>query len=156
MKWPALVVLAACGPKPAPQWVERDGAQQHHETSSSATPTARPIDLSKLSPATIDELDEATAIAVVAQLDDKAPAARVALRAARLAHHRGDDAVARAVLARAGTAADAPEVAADVTALARELVDIPVKSNVVAVLLPLTGRYGGVGGELRTAIELAP
>ena len=153
MKWAALLVLAACGPKPGAQWVDRE---QRHETSSSATPGSRPVDLSKLSPATIDELDEATAIAVVAQLADKAPAARVALRAARLAHHRGDDAGARAVIARAATAADASDVAAEVAAVASELVEIPVKGEVVAVLLPLSGRYGGVGSELRIAIELAP
>jgi ABC-type branched-subunit amino acid transport system substrate-binding protein len=150
------IAIVACGPKPAAQWVERDGAHQAHETGSSATPTARPIDLAKLSPATIDELDEATALAVIAQLGDKAPAGRVALRAARLAHHRGDDAAARAVLPHAATAADAHDVASEVAALAAELVDVPVKPEVVAVLLPLSGRYAGVGSELRTAIELAP
>ena len=148
-----VLVLGACGPKPAAQWVERE---ETHETSSSGTPTARPIDLSKLSPATIDELDEATALAVIAQLGDKAPAARVALRAARLAHHRGDDATARAALSHATTPADASEVATDVTALAAQLVDVPVRPDVVAVLLPLSGRYAGVGSELRIAIELAP
>jgi len=152
-----VVALAACGPKPAPSWVERDDHAQRHETASVATPaSSRPIDLSKLSPATIDELDEATAIAVVGQLNDKAPAARVAVRAARLAHHRGDDAAARAILARAATAADASDVAADTKALASELVAIPTKPDVVAVLLPLSGRFAGVGSELRTAIELAP
>ena len=152
-----LLLIAACGPKPAPAWIERDDHQQRHETASVATPApTRPIDLSKLSPATIDELDEATAIAVVGQLNDKAPGARVALRAARLAHHRGDDAAARAILSRAATAADASDVAADTKALAAELVAIPTKPDTIAVLLPLSGRFAGVGSELRTAIELAP
>ncbi|MEO6775526.1 MAG: penicillin-binding protein activator [Kofleriaceae bacterium] len=152
----AVAVAAACGPKPAAQWSDRD---ERHETAEPGVPTppkARPVDLSKLSPATIDELDEATAVAVIAQLEDKAPAARVALRAARLARHRGDDAAARAVLARAATAGDARDVAPEVAALAAELVEVPVKPEVVAVLLPLTGRFAGLGGELRTAIELAP
>jgi ABC-type branched-subunit amino acid transport system substrate-binding protein len=155
-RWIALVVLAACGPKPGAQWIERDERHETRSVDRGAGSAARPVDLAKLSPATIDQLDEATAIAVVAQLADRAPAARVALRAARLAHHRGDDAGARAVLARAASAADAGEVAADVKTLAADLVDLPVKPDVVAVLLPLSGRFAGVGAELRTAIELAP
>jgi ABC-type branched-subunit amino acid transport system substrate-binding protein len=151
--------LAACGPKPAPSWVEHDSHEQHHETASVATPrpaTARPVDLSKLSPATVDQLDEATALAVIDRLAGAAPAARVALRAARLAHHRGDDTGARGDLELATGAADEAEVHADIAALAADLVDVAVKPEVVAVLLPLTGKYAGVGAELRTAIELAP
>jgi ABC-type branched-subunit amino acid transport system substrate-binding protein len=112
-----------------------------------------PIDLTKLDPATIDELDEATALGVLDQLGDKQPAARVALRAARLAHHRGDDAEARARLARATTAADEADVHAELTALAKVTAATPVDANVVAVLLPLSGKYGAIGAELRKQIE---
>jgi len=114
-----LLVLAACGPKSAPQWIEHD-AQPHEHGSSVATQpaSAKPVDLSKLSPATIDELDEVTARVVVDRLAGKAPAARVTLRAARLAHHRGDDVTARADLARAAAAADETDVHAEVAALA--------------------------------------
>ena len=153
-----LALVAACGPKPGPTWIERDN-HQRHETSSIATPqpaSARPVDLATLSPATIDELDEATARAVIDRLADKAPAARVALRAARLAHHRGDDAQARADLARAAVAADAKDLGKGLAALGGELIDTPVKPEVIAVLLPLSGRYAAVGVELRAAIELAP
>src|ERR1044071_8078194 len=101
----AIALLAACGPKvPTGTWVERDnelGRHQQHAESGSGSGSARPpvhIDLRKLDALTIDELDEATCLGVLDQLSDKQPAARVALRAARLAHHRGDDAEARRLL----------------------------------------------------------
>jgi len=78
------------------------------------------------------------------------------LHAARLAHHRGDDAEARALLLRAATAADAAEVHDAVTALAHELAEPPLAPATIAVLLPLTGRFAAIGSELRAAIELAP
>src|SRR5262249_50910001 len=148
------VVLAACGPKPG-SWVEHEAPQRHEHTASQpATPVK--IDLTTLTPATIDALDEATARAVVDQLGDKAPAARVALRAARLAHHEGDDAIARALVARAATAADEHEVHAELVALGGELATVAVDPATIAVLLPLSGRFAAVGSELRAAIELAP
>jgi ABC-type branched-subunit amino acid transport system substrate-binding protein len=153
---PALVVFAACGPKspPAP-WTEREVRGEHHEShAGSATPA--PVDLTRLDAATIDELDLATAKSVVNQLGDAAPAARVALRAARLAHHQGDDAEARALVAQAATAADEKQVHGALAALAAELAEPPVDPAVVAVLLPLSGRYGSIGAELRAAIELVP
>jgi ABC-type branched-subunit amino acid transport system substrate-binding protein len=152
-----LVFTAACGPKVAPDWIERDSHAQTHQThAGSATTTPAHVDLGKLTPAVIDELDEVTAIAVVDQLGDHRPAARVAVRAARLAHHEGDDAQARALVARAASAADEPEVHAELVALGKELVDVPVDPAVVAVLLPLSGRFAAVGAELRAAIELVP
>jgi ABC-type branched-subunit amino acid transport system substrate-binding protein len=154
-----LLVFAACGPKPAPQWIEHDAPQRHEHGSSAATTqpaNAKPVDLSKLSPATIDELDEVTARVVVDRLAGKAPAARVTLRAARLAHHRGDDVTARADLARAAVAADESDVHTEVVALAAELIDVVVKPELVAVLLPLSGKYAAVGSELRAAIALTP
>ncbi|MEO8843169.1 MAG: penicillin-binding protein activator [Kofleriaceae bacterium] len=155
-----LLVLAACGPKPAPQWTEHDAPQRHEHGAPAATPqSAKPIDLATLSPATIDELDEVTARVVVDRLAGKAPAARVTLRAARLAHHRGDDVTARADLARAAAAADETDVHAEVAALAAELaelIDGAVKPDVIAVLLPLSGKFAAVGAELRAAIQLAP
>ncbi|HEX5059930.1 MAG TPA: penicillin-binding protein activator [Kofleriaceae bacterium] len=157
-----LALIWGCGPKvQTGTWVERDselGRHSRHETESKAPSKAPPvhIDLSKLDPLTIDELDEATAIGVLEQLGDKKPAARVGLRAARLAHHRGDDADARALLARAASAADEAEVHADLGALAKATAAAPVDPNVVAVLLPLSGRFQAIGAELRAAIELVP
>src|SRR5262249_22620241 len=144
------VVVAACGPKPAGSWVEREAPQRHeHSASQPATATPVKIDLTTLTPATIDALDEATARAVVDQRGDKAPAARVALRAARLAHHEGDDAIARALVARAATAADEHEVHAELVALGGELATVAVDPATIAVLLPLSGRFAAVGSELR-------
>jgi len=158
-----LVVFGACGPKPAPTWVEHDGPQTHTSNPNEATPppsggrpAAGTVDLAKLSPATIDELDEATARVVVERLANAAPAAAVAMRAARLAHHRGDDATARDDLAHASTAADALILKTPIAQLAGELADTPLHPERVAVLLPLSGKYGAVGAELRAAIELAP
>jgi branched-chain amino acid transport system substrate-binding protein len=155
-----LLVLAACGPKPVSSWVEHEGPQAHatHSSVAETLPLApaRPVDLATLSSATIDELDEATARAVVERLAHAAPAAAVALRAARLAHHRGDDATARDDLAHAASAADAAAYAAPIAQLTRELEEVTLHPERVAVLLPLSGRYGAVGSELRAAIELAP
>ncbi len=155
-----LAIGAACGAKsPAPEWSERDSHARHDtalHAGSAGSAAPLPVDLAKLAPATIDELDDATALAVIDRLGDRAPAARVALRAARLAHHRGDEAGARALVTRAATAADEPEVHAELAALAVELASPPVDPAVVAVLLPLSGRFASVGAELRAAIELAP
>jgi len=156
---PCLVVLA-CGPKqPQGSWIERDSDMHAtpHETHTGITgaPAGVRVDVSKLDAATIDQLDDASAAAALAQLGDKKPAARVALRAARLAHHRGDDAEARALIARAASAADESEVHGELTALGAALATAPVDVNVVAVLLPLSGRYASLGTELKAAIELA-
>jgi ABC-type branched-subunit amino acid transport system substrate-binding protein len=162
-----LAVFQGCGPKVSTgTWIERDSELGRHGThdtragsgaATSATP-AKPvhIDLSKLDALTIDELDEATALGVLDQLGDKKPAGRVALRAARLAHHRGDDADARALLARAASAADEAEVHGELAALAKATAAAPVDANVIAVLLPLSGRFASIGAELRAAIELVP
>ncbi len=158
MKRLALLLLAACGPKPAPTWIEHEGAQRHDTTTRiEATPaTAKPIELANLSPAVIDELDEATARTVLERLATAAPAAAVALRAARLAHHRGDDASAREDLAHATSAADAAAFNEQLAQLTAELAEIALHPERVAVLLPLSGKYAAVGSELRAAIELAP
>jgi ABC-type branched-subunit amino acid transport system substrate-binding protein len=142
------LVLAACGAPSAPP-VE---APQKHATRAQAPE----IDLTTLAPATIDQLDDATAHAVLDRLGDRAPAARVALRAARLAHHRGDEADARVLVARAATAADEATVHAELAALGAALAAPPVDATTIAVLLPLSGRFASVGSELRAAIELAP
>src|SRR4051812_33726162 len=147
------LVLLGCGPRVAPApWTEHDVHDVRHDTRGSP---ATPIDLTKLDAATIDELDEATARGALDQLGDKAPAARVALRAARLAHHRGDDAEARGLIARAASAADERDVHAQLAALATEAAETPVDGS-IAVLLPLSGRYASIGSELRAAIELVP
>jgi ABC-type branched-subunit amino acid transport system substrate-binding protein len=153
LRW-LVVLVVACGPKVAPApWTEHE-IHEVHEVHGEPAPTS--IDLTKLDAQTIDELDEATAKGALAQLGDRAPAARVALRAARLAHHRGDDADARALVARAASAADEPTVHAQLAALGTELAEPPVDPNVVAVLLPLSGRFSSIGAELRAAIELVP
>jgi ABC-type branched-subunit amino acid transport system substrate-binding protein len=158
----SLLALGACGPKVAPQpWIEREAQTsrplgEHHETQGDGTtvqPTGPKIDVTKLDAETADER---TVLAALAQVGDRAPAAALALRAARLAHHRGDDAEARALLARAVTAADEPRVHAALAALAAELAEPPVDTATIAVLLPLSGRYAALGSELRAAIELAP
>ena len=149
MRWALALALASCGPKPEPALVS-----ERHDTAPSRAHPA--IDFATLSPATIDALDEATARAVLQQLGDRAPAARVALRAARLAAHRGDDAEARALIARAASAADEPAVHAELTALGATVASSPVDAAVVAVVLPLSGRFASIGAELRAAIELVP
>jgi ABC-type branched-subunit amino acid transport system substrate-binding protein len=146
----AIVALAACGSPSAPP-VE---APQRHETRAGSAHAA--IDLTTLTPGTIDQLDDATLHGVLDQLGDRAPAARVALRAARLAHHRGDESAARALVARAATAADEPNVHDELAALAKQLAAPPVDAATIAVLLPLSGRFATVGAELRAAIELVP
>src|SRR5262245_7281331 len=151
-----LLALVACGGKQPGTWIERDVHESPvHETRTGTTgaPAGVRIDLGKLDAATIDELDDATAHAALDQLADHKPAARVALRAARLAHHRGDDAEARALLARAASAADEAEVHADLAALAASAATHPVDANTIAVLLPLTGKLAGIGAELRRQIE---
>jgi ABC-type branched-subunit amino acid transport system substrate-binding protein len=163
---PAIVLAlagAACGPKPGasePSWIEREVGEPVHATApprsaggapaiersgcagprSNAQRCGESIDLAR-----IDEIDEPTVLAALEALGDRAPAGKLALRAARLAHHRGDDRDARAWLDRAARAGDAAEVAA-----------AAADPAVIAVLLPLSGPYGGLGGELRAAIELAP
>ena len=57
---------------------------------------------------------------------------------------------------KATTAADESAHHAELTALATELAEPPVDPSLVAVLLPLSGRYAAIGLELRAAIELAP
>lgn len=161
-----VIALAACGPKVSTNgWVEKEslgtsrggGSGVGGSNGSATTPTPiSPIDLAKLDPLTIDELDLATARAVLDQLGDRKPAARVALRAARIASHQGDEADARALLARAATAADEAEVHAELAALGKVLAAPPVDPKVIAVLLPLTGKYASIGSELKLAIQLAP
>ncbi|HEY3803186.1 MAG TPA: penicillin-binding protein activator [Kofleriaceae bacterium] len=147
---PILAALAACG-SPSPPPVE---TPQRHETRAAAR--TADVDLTTLSPATIDHLDDATARGVLDRLGDRAPAARVALRAARLAYHRGDVADARALVARANGTADEAAVHDELAALAAALASPPVDPSTIAVLLPLSGRFAGLGAELRAAIELAP
>jgi ABC-type branched-subunit amino acid transport system substrate-binding protein len=154
-----MLAAAACGPKPAPDeasWIERD-VSTHAVAGPRGEPAATPrIDPVRIDPARIDELDEPTARAALDAAGDGAPAGKLALRLARLAHHRGDDGEAQELLARAARAADAGDVAAAAGVLGRELVTAAVDPALVAVLLPLSGPYGGIGSELRAAIELAP
>ncbi|HEX3766612.1 MAG TPA: penicillin-binding protein activator [Kofleriaceae bacterium] len=154
----ALICAAACGPRPGPgepSWIERDVsthavAAPRDATRGGVNGPAAP------GPLSINELDEAAARAALEAAGDGAPADKLALRLARLAHHRGDDTEASQMLARAGRAADAAEVAEAAGELRRELVTAAVDPALIAVLLPLSGPYAGLGGELRAAIALAP
>ena len=151
---------ATCGPKPSaeqPSWLEHDARGTTHATASPrGTPTPAAIDPAKLDPSKLDDYDEATIRAALEVAGDRAPAGKLALRAARIAHHRGDDREARDLIARARGAADEPEIHAAIVALANELVIPAVDPALVAVLLPLSGAYAAIGSELRVAIELAP
>jgi ABC-type branched-subunit amino acid transport system substrate-binding protein len=158
--------LAACGARPPqPSWIEQDdprGSEHHASRPAGAAPadpaavaTADPARLAA-SPELIDALDEPMVLAALARAGGAAPAARLALRAARLAHHRGDAAQARAMVARARGAADEPAVRAELAQLAAQLAQPPVDPKRVAVLLPLTGRFAAIGAELKLAIQLAP
>ncbi len=154
----ALTLLLACGPRPAPApWQEREAPPgAAHVAGAERTASTAAIDVATLTPARIDALDEATALTLLERLGGGAPAGRIALRAARLAHHRGDDAEARALLARAANADDAASVRTETSALAGNLAPSTVDPKTIAVLLPLTGRYAALGRELETAIKLAP
>jgi ABC-type branched-subunit amino acid transport system substrate-binding protein len=147
---------AACGSRPSanqPSWIEHDARGTTHDTAPPRGPAAA---APAIDPARIDDYDEATLRAALAALGDRAPAGKLALRLARLAHHRGDDRDARGLIARARGAADEPELRAVLAALDGELVTAAVDPALVAVLLPLSGPYAAIGGELRIAIELAP
>lgn len=144
-----VLVLVACGPKPAPSWIERDGP---HETAAGRGTSAAP----RIDPARIDDGDEAALRAALDAHGDRAPAGAIALRLARLAHHRGDDRAARGWLERARGAADQAAIAPAIAALAGQLPRESVDPAVIAVLLPLSGAYAAIGSELRVAIELAP
>lgn len=151
----ALLVIAGCGHK-APQggWVEREAVPgQTHATTNNGAVGGAPV---AIDPARIDELDEGTVLAALERAGDNAPAAKLALRAARLAYHRGDEAEARALLARAATAADEASVHDELAGLATALAAPPVQPGVIAVLLPLSGRFASIGSELKAAIQLAP
>jgi ABC-type branched-subunit amino acid transport system substrate-binding protein len=151
---------AGCGPKvQTGAWTEREaapGLRHTDEPKSGDDGAAATIDASKLDAAAIEALDEATVLTLLERIGDAAPAARLALRAARLAHHRGDDAEARMWVARASSAADEAGVHGELAALASALAAPPVDARTIAVLLPLSGRYAAIGSELKTAIQLAP
>ncbi len=151
-----LLALCACGPKaPRGAWVEQEARPgEHHVTAGSGgEPAGAAL---AIDAGAIDSLDEGTVLAALQRAGDAAPAARLALRAARLAYHRGDAAEARALLARASTAADEASVHAELTALGSVLAAPPVSPATVAVLLPLSGRFAAIGSELKIAIQLAP
>ncbi|MBA3393006.1 MAG: hypothetical protein H0T89_10200, partial [Deltaproteobacteria bacterium] len=98
----ALFVLATCSgsKKPAGTWIERDLGSEVHATheETGAAAVSITFDPTTLTAAQIDQLDEPTVMAALHRMGDAAPAARLALRAARLAHHRGDAAIARSRL----------------------------------------------------------
>ncbi len=115
--------------------------------------------------AAVDALAPARLRPVWQALDDtRAPAHRVALRLALWAAHVGDDDAARAWVTRlhgplmALTAAD--RVAAERADALSETLSLRAPGAraepfVLAVLLPLSGRYGQLGRIIRVAVELA-
>ncbi len=161
-----IATLGACGGTRLPRagWTEHEAPLGEHEAplgehhgTTGGVGGAGASSPAALAPAAIDALDEAGVLEVLARRGDAAPVARLALRAARLAHHRGDDAEARALIARASTAADEAAVHAELSTLGAALAAAPpVQPQTIAVLLPLTGRFGGLGRELRAAIQIAP
>jgi ABC-type branched-subunit amino acid transport system substrate-binding protein len=151
-----LLALGACGPKVQPSWVEREAPLgESHAGADDSGGSPAPVDVSKVDLSNPDALDEATVLTVLERIGDAAPAAALALRAARLAHHRGDDGEARALIARAANAADEPSVRAQLAELAKAVAAVPVVPSTIAVLLPLSGRFAAIGNELRTAILAA-
>ncbi|HTJ44902.1 MAG TPA: penicillin-binding protein activator [Kofleriaceae bacterium] len=88
--------------------------------------------------ASVEELEAAYA---------KKASAKVAMRRALLAHHFGDDEVARAWLAKVDDAGLAARLKDELSA--------PVDEKIVAVLLPKSGRFNALGAELEAAIRLA-
>lgn len=101
----------------------------------------------------VDSLSADRVRAVWAELDPVAPAELVAMRLAMLAEHRGDDHEALDWYARVSGNPSLEESArdrADRLRARREVAD-----DVIAVLLPLSGRYARIGAEMRDAIELA-
>lgn len=158
-----LLVALGCGSKP-PQgaWIERDPlgtSTRDPEPVVEGAPLpavdVSKIDLATLDPPAIDALDELTAWALLDRLGTAAPAARVALRAARLAWHRGDRNVAQWLLGRALGAADQAAIASETTALASQLAAPPVDPRTIAVLLPLSGKFAAIGSELKLAVQLS-
>lgn len=155
----ALLLLAACGAKAPPStWVEREAplGATHVEERATEAPVAISFDPARLTAAQIDVLDEASVRTALDRLGDAAPAARLALRGARLAYHRGDDVIARSLVARAATAADRASVATELDALGKLVAAPFVDGKTIAVLLPLSGRFSGIGFEFKAAIQLAP
>lgn len=151
------LALVACGPKVQATWIEREAPLGTSHAGAETTGSGpSPVDISKVDLSNIDALDEATLLTVLERIGDAAPAAALALRAARIAHHRGDDGEARALLARAANAADEPTVHAELEALAKAVALPPVQVQTIAVLLPLSGRFAAIGTELRAAIQGAP
>jgi ABC-type branched-subunit amino acid transport system substrate-binding protein len=91
--------------------------------------------------------------AVYKRLDSKRfPASMVAFRMAKIAEHIGDLAGARRWLGKVGAPAKL-RIAAE--ARRKELLSADAVDRRVAVLLPLSGRYGSLGKEVRLALELA-
>ena len=149
------IAIAACGARaPAGDWVEHDtrGTAIHADVPT----VARAAQPATLDPATIDTLDEPAVRSALERTGDAAPAGRLALRGARLAWHRGDAALARSLIARGTSAADRATVATELAALAAQAAEPRVDSKTIAVVLPLSGRFAGIGNELKAAVQLAP
>jgi len=105
--------------------------------------------------AAIDRLDPAALDRAYAAIDaTHAPAAAIAVRRAAIAHHGGDDALARAWLDRA-RADDDPPIAPIAASLRASLTSAAVDPALIAVLVPRTGRFAALGAELEAAIRLA-
>lgn len=170
-----VLLLVACRPPPPKaSWIEVEPGQTHH-TDDRPRPGTGAADPSFVPPATggrrltlsgdrttilaaVDAASEAdlsaTAVALPA---GRAPIGAVATRLAALALHRGDTAAATHWLEVARAAPDREDLAAVLDGIGAQLAtSAPVDKNLIAVLLPLTGRFASIGAELKLAIELAP
>jgi branched-chain amino acid transport system substrate-binding protein len=168
----ALGCAVACGPPPKKaSWLEVEPGQTH-ATPDRAVGTEEPPPVIVVSGghalklsgsrtdvlAAIDAASEADLAATAQTLaPSRAPVGAVAARLAALALHRGDSAGASHWLEVARAAPDHDDVAATLDAVAAQVAKTAaVDRNLIAVLLPLTGRFAPVGAELKLAIELAP
>lgn len=161
---PVVGSLGACRPPPPKaSWIEVEPGQTHvtderpRPGSGAGAAGTAPARV----PATLEEIDRATPAeleAAGAAMDPaRAPAGAIAARLAAIALHRGDAPAAARWLAVARAAPDRAAVAATIDAVAAQLAStVAVDRELIAVLLPLSGRFAPIGKELRLAIELAP
>lgn len=162
---PALIALvslaiAACRPPPPKaSWIEVEPGQTHVTDDRPRTRPPGPAPGVVLR--TLDDVDRATPEeleAAGATMDlTKAPAGAIAARLAAITLHRGDVVDATRWLEIAKAAPDHADVTATIDAVAAQLaIRGSADANVIAVLLPLSGRFAPIGNELKLAIELAP
>ena len=163
-----LTSAAACRtPPPKASWIEVEPGQSHVSPDARPRPAevqpvtgGRRLTLSGSRTSILDAVDaasEADLAATAATLDPtRPPYGVVAARLAALALHRGDGVAAARWLAVARAAPDRDDLAGALDAIAAVTSARPVDRGLIAVLLPLSGRFAPIGDEIKVAIELAP